>query len=174
MQQQYGPDGFEVVGHSKAGGQAAAASIVTGAKTYTFNAAGVHPRTISRVSENTLSDAQKKGPDGKPLVDAFNFPHDILSNVQDGVMPALEAGLIGAKNPVAMLIGGGLLLNQTMPPAAGVRHQVPAQDINGNPISSPWNPFRRMDYHGMSYLIDSMEYEKQTELAAIAKEFGCS
>lgn len=173
MQQQYGPDGFEVVGHSKAGGQAAAAGIVTGAKTYTFNAAGVHHRTVERVGGFSVDDAKKTGPDGKPLVDAFNFPHDILSNVQDKVMPALEGGLIGTQNPAAMVLGAGLLLNQTMPPAAGVRHTVPAQDIDGKPISSPWNPFKRVDYHGMPYLIDSMEREKQTQLATMAKQLGC-
>ncbi|MEZ0607275.1 type VI secretion system tube protein TssD [Fibrella sp. WM1] len=165
--------GIEIAGHSKAGGQAAAAGIISGAKTYTFNAAGVHPRTLSRMGNYSLDMARKTNRDGQPLVDAFNFPHDILNNLQDTAIPALKGGLMVAPSLIGKAVGAGLTLNNTMPMAAGVRHIVPAQDSLGNKIASPWNPMRRVDYHGMPYLIDSMEKQKKDDLKTLSAYLGC-
>ncbi|WP_375444252.1 type VI secretion system tube protein TssD [uncultured Fibrella sp.] len=166
--------GIEIAGHSKAGGQAAAAGILTGAKTYTFNAAGVHPRTISREDDGkTLDDAKAIGADGRPVVDAFNFPHDVLNNIQDTAMPMVKGGLLMAPSFIAKSAGIGLTLNNTMPIAAGVRHIVPAQTSLGAKISSPWNPMKRVEYHGMPYLIDSMEKQKKDDLKTLSTYMGC-
>lgn len=220
---------IEIAGHSKAGGQAAAASIVTGLKGFTFNAAGVHEKTVQRY-EKSRDDA-KKLIAGKPLVNAFNFPYDILSNVQDvpqlkkaatisGALPlvgfggggyggAMAGGRAGAAvgpyvNPLmptflnkltgqvgggvagsvvggtlaallAPIVGAKVYFNNEMPPAAGVRTTLPAQDINGNKIDSPGlrSTLDRVEYHGMPYLIDSMEKQKKDDLKGIAKQLGC-
>lgn len=173
LKKRYGADGFEIAGHSKAGGQAAATGIITRAKTYTFNAAGVHPRTMSREGDYSVADAQRTISGGQPVVDAFNFPHDILNNLQDTAIPVVKGGLMMAPSTVGKVIGLGLTLNNTMPTAAGVRHTVPAQDGSGNPISSPWSPMKRVDYHGMPYLIDSMEKQKKDDLKTLSTYMGC-
>ncbi|MEZ0540918.1 type VI secretion system tube protein TssD [Fibrella arboris] len=170
-----GKGGIDIAGHSKAGGQAAAAAVLSGSKAYTFNAAGVHPRTLSRAEDGrVLADATVIRPDGRPVVDAFHFPHDFLSNLQDVAMPALEGALLGTPNPWAKAAGAGLLLNSTAPPAAGVRHVVPAQDINGKTIGNPIiRQWRRFAYHGMPYLVDSMEKQKKDDLETLASYMGC-
>lgn len=173
LKKRYGADGFEIAGHSKAGGQAAATGIITGAKAYTFNAAGVHPRTVGRSGNYSLADARRSRADGRPVVDAFNFPYDILNNIQDTAMPVVKGGLIAAPSMWGKALGAGLTLNNTMPTAAGVRHIVPAQDILGNKISSPWNPLTRVDYHGMPYLINSMEKQKKDDLKTLAAYMDC-
>ncbi|MBO0952199.1 type VI secretion system tube protein TssD [Fibrella forsythiae] len=173
LRKRYGADGFEIVGHSKAGGQAAATGIVTRAKTYTFNAAGVHPRTVGREGNYSVADAQQIRSDGQPVVDAFNFPHDILNNLQDTAIPMVKGGLMMAPSAVGKAVGLGLTLNNTMPIAAGIRHIVPAQDGLGNSISSPWNPMSRVEYHGMPYLIDSMEKQKKDDLKTLGAYMGC-
>ncbi len=223
----YGEDGFEIAGHSKAGGQAAAASVVSGAKGYIFNAAGVHDNTLapygkSRVAATVLNAASQ------PLVDSFNFPYDVLSYVQDQpemakrslsvlMSPFLKAGTggvdgynrgtaIGRKlasmtgplapyltgmagtmggvlgTPLGVGIGavtgvykaGGVLINGAMPTTAGIRHILPAQDLSGNPLADPGLDMnQRTEYHGMPYLINSMEKQKQDDLQNIATRLGC-
>lgn len=65
LRRKYGSDGFEITGHSKAGGQTAAASIVMGAKGYGINSAGVHQNTVGRYHHST-DEAFKKRSDGTP------------------------------------------------------------------------------------------------------------
>lgn len=221
---------LEIAGHSKAGGQAAAASIVTAVKGYTFNAAGVHSTTVGRF--NKTREEAKKVINGKPLVNAFNFPHDVLNYVQDipqfrkaatvsGLLPVIGfagggygGAVYGGKgsesvgryvNPImpnfvnklagnvaggtlgavtagtistvfAPIVGAKMYFNNEMPPAAGVRTVLPAQDINGKPIATPGvtQLMDRVEYHGMPYLIDSMEKQKKDDLKGIANALGCS
>jgi hypothetical protein len=152
LKNKYGADNYEIAGHSKAGGQTTAASIESGAKGYAFNSAGVNGDTVSK----PLDTASELNSEDKPLVDSFNFPGEVLSRVQDnriiilGVIPAISG---------------------VLPTASGIRHVLPAQDINGNPVKT--NIIRTLELHGMKYLINSMEKQKQDDLDNIAKAFSC-
>jgi pimeloyl-ACP methyl ester carboxylesterase len=68
------------VGHSLGGGLATAAAAATGMRALTFNAAGVHPRTVARFG------ASLKGIDN--LVDAFRVNGEFLSTLQDSLFLA--------------------------------------------------------------------------------------
>jgi hypothetical protein len=65
-------------GHSKGGGEAAAAGTITGRPTYTYNSAGLSEKTVSRYSQG---DSSLK--DSKHII-ALNATTDILSMAQDG------------------------------------------------------------------------------------------
>jgi Hemolysin coregulated protein Hcp (TssD) len=195
LKKKYDSTGIDIAGHSKAGGQAAAAGIVTGQKTYTFNAAGVHSNTIKGAGK-TREDASKPMADGKPLVNAYNFPHDVLNYVQDQpqwkkaatvstitslgtkaavVIPIIGPVISGIGMIAAPVLGAKVYFNNEMPPAVGKRTVLPAQDINGNPIAEPsvTQILDRVKYHNMPFLIDSMEKQKKDDLKVMANSFGC-
>jgi Hemolysin coregulated protein Hcp (TssD) len=220
MKAKYGA--IEVTGHSKAGGQAAAAGVVTGSRAYTFNAAGVHSETLGRFGKKREQGVDILG--GKPLVQAYNFPGEILTYAQstpealkrvlspagglidvvDGYNSGSETGtnigdavdkklwggfgmgkrIGGALGKIGGLgagLGRGVVNNVknifsgSLPQAIGERRQVTAQDINGNPIPDPGltGVMKRVDLHGMPYLINSMEKEKKDDLKKMADILGC-
>jgi len=61
-----------ITGHSLGGGLASAASMASGFHAYTFNAAGLHPLTVSGLDNNNLSNANS-------LVTSYKVDWDILS-----------------------------------------------------------------------------------------------
>ncbi|MDB5345318.1 MAG: hypothetical protein JWP89_3695 [Schlesneria sp.] len=76
LKQQY--PNLRLTGHSLGGGLASAASIINRiAGTVTFNAAGVHPWTVSRYNSMPLGDAPG-------LITAFRVKGEFLSSSQDG------------------------------------------------------------------------------------------
>lgn len=68
---------FDLAGHSLAGGMASAASVVTGVRATTFNAAGLHPNTTALFAEKNpgvqLHDPQQ-------LVTAFQVRGEVLND----------------------------------------------------------------------------------------------
>lgn len=72
---------FEIAGHSLGGGMASAASAVTGARTTTFNAAGLHPQTAERFGKEN----------GLPLfntrqtVQTYEVGGEVLNDAQKGL-----------------------------------------------------------------------------------------
>ena len=168
MKQTYGPNGFEIAGHSKAGGQTAAASIVTGAKGYGINSAGVHPNTVGRRG-HTVEEGKRVGPDGRPILESYNFEHDPLNNMQDTAIPRLKKGLGYVPSPIVRNIGEWLTASQAGPQAAGQRYVLPAVDINGNPVPYRPTPGNMLAYHGPEMLIASMEHQKQVDAAMLMK-----
>ncbi len=163
MKARYGPDGFEVAGHSKAGGQTAAASIVTGAKGYGINSAGVHRNTVGRRG-HTTDEATKRRSDGTPMVESYNFAYDPLSNVQDTGSPVLKGALRAF--PPTQPLGEWLTAAGVGPSAAGERYVLPAVDEHGNPIG--YFPRQTLQHHDPKMLIDSMEHQKQVDTQALA------
>ena len=69
---------FEITGHSLGGGMAAAAGVVTGAKTTTFNAPGVTSQTLDRYHK-TPGDATRQLADGRNLVDSYVVKGEIVN-----------------------------------------------------------------------------------------------
>jgi len=78
-QKAYGPD-LIFVGHSKGGGQAALASAVTGNTAITFNAAGVHDKTLTDLGLNPekVREILKGG-----QVRAYSVAEEILTRTQE-------------------------------------------------------------------------------------------
>ncbi|PJJ59371.1 type VI secretion system tube protein TssD [Hymenobacter chitinivorans] len=92
LKQQYGgldivqDAGLDMTGHSLGGGLAAAASTVTGAKGYTFNAAGLHPRSVKPYGIS--KEAMRAAAPG--LIDNVYSNRDPLNGLQNhmgGLIP---------------------------------------------------------------------------------------
>lgn len=71
---QYQGIDLQTTGHSMGGGEAAAGGTVGGVPYITFNAAGLHPNTVSRYTEGKLSNT-----DGALLGVAYNTDYDPLT-----------------------------------------------------------------------------------------------
>jgi len=82
MKNTYGPEGFEITGHSLGGGLASLASVSTGARATIFNAAGLNPKTAARVGAD-LSDADE-------LIQSYHVAGEILTAGQ-GATPMPDA-----------------------------------------------------------------------------------
>lgn len=174
----------EIAGHSLGGGMATAAGITSGTKTYTFNPAGVHPKTLERAGDFSRNDANKLI-GGKPLVDNVVVPGDPLTSIQDerfqqGVVvggavyaPAATAG-VAVANRATREQG---TLSYSM---AGKRHDIPflanadevveatktgksVQGMTPGKLDLP-NPIER---HGMNSVIGGMEQQKADDLYKI-------
>lgn len=95
---------FTLAGHSLGGGEASAAGAVTGARTFTFNPAGLHP--------NTLAPYGKSLCDGRHVND-YIVEGEVLNTAQDnssivgyamlGVYPAIGADILA--NPLPRHVG---------------------------------------------------------------------
>jgi hypothetical protein len=142
-----------LTGHSKGGGQTAAASAASGLPATTFNAAGVSKETMERagVTDEQLEAAQKN-------IRAYNNELDPLNAAQDNRMKIL--GIAGA---VATYLGGilgaglvaALAADGALPPALGQRIPVvPARD-QGNDLG---------EGHSMNTLVKAMDEQIDTKL----------
>jgi hypothetical protein len=147
------PPSVELTGHSKGGGQAAAASAASGLPATTFNAAGVHERTFERagVTDNERKDAQKN-------IRAYNNERDPLNGAQDGRTKVL--GVIGATATFfAGIFGAGLVamlaVDGALPPALGQRITVPAARNQGTGLG---------EGHSMDTLVQAMNEQIETKL----------
>ena len=140
---------LEITGHSKAGGQAAAAATVSGLNGYSFNALNVDADTLKPYGKKR-EDALKVGPDGNFLVKSFIFPYDGVSALQDNKKNNIYSSSIGQ------------------------RYTVPPQDINGQSVVAPEENSDLIEYHSMSYIINSMEKQMQDDLKTIARGLGCT
>jgi len=115
-------ESMEITGHSKGGGQAAAASAATGEQATTFNGAGVHHRTLDRAGVPQASrDAAADN------IRAYSNPNDPLNGAQDNrgtILTLLGAGA-GNINPFAGLFVAWLAYDGALPPALGTRIETP-------------------------------------------------
>lgn len=103
-----------ITGHSLGGGLAATAGSITGYPTYTFNAAGVHSKTLNKygITDNNTKHVQAYNTKNDPL----NWAQDNNGNVMAGV---------GAFSPVAGIWG---YTSGALPKAVGTRTRVPTDD----------------------------------------------
>lgn len=142
----------DFVGHSAGGGQGSASARASGRPAYTFNAAGLHPNTVSRYG------GVPKKPDPDNIL-AVRVEGDILTTVQEskGIKALLAGGASAVGSAVAgppgAFVGGvaGLRKAAAIPVAAGVPHSVPGRGIS---------PIGR---HGMGQVIDGIEQQKEED-----------
>lgn len=151
-----GAENLEIIGHSKGGGMAAAAGIMTGAKTTTFNAAGVHPNTVP--GKNVTSDAQH--------INSYVVDGEILNWIQDNrelIQLGATAGMFYGGGPLPGIVTG-VVLKDAIPPSVGNRTALP-----GEPPSSVMD---RVTLHGMDKVLDGIQQRKD-DLMQQFKDRGC-
>lgn len=103
-------------GHSKGGGQAAAAALKTGRPATTYNAAGVHPKTVLA------------GAEGGAPVTAYHVEGEVLSGLQDHREIVIGGAALGATKLAGPLGGVATLavLDGDLPRAYGDRRELEA------------------------------------------------
>ncbi|EKE68912.1 Mbeg1-like protein [Gallaecimonas xiamenensis] len=152
-------DDFTIVGHSLGGGLASAGVAVTGQPGYTFNSAGLHPKTAARLGGLSNADAgkliQSQAVDGEILTMAQKYGNAALSGLL-----ATAGGLLGGPlGAVAGLLIGGVLPD--IPEAIGSISPLPSVQ-GGNPIAR----------HGMDQVIAGIESQKAEDISTLSGLVG--
>ena len=153
----------ELTGHSKGGGMAAAASAASGLPATTFNAAGVHQKTLisQGLTEHQIAEAARD-------VEAYHNARDPLNFSQDNRKAALGllgglAGSVGGPVGTAVSMALGFVLHSGgVPQAFGQRTTVPAHRGQGlNPLTN----------HGMEAMMKSLAEQQDNRLN---DQLGCN
>lgn len=147
-----GKDAVETTGHSLGGGLASAGSVVTGTKSYTFNAAGLHINTVRRAPYSISRQAMQEK---ASLIDAFRSTADPLNNFQNGFnFPGgyLAPKALGISRPVA--------------PAAKWVHKW-RELVTSNPLTTTKNML--LHGHGITpQMEDHIEAEKLEDVSVLS------
>ncbi len=156
---------IDITGHSLGGGLASAGAAVTGAKGYTFNAAGLHPATVARAPYNvTSANLAKLG----PRIDAYHSTADPLTNLQSGLSGSLS-GLAG--QALGWPVGPQALgVPRPLVPAEGWQHEW-AELVKRNPATSATN--MALEGHGVDpQMVDNIEVQKAQDTATLTQFAG--
>ena len=148
----------DITGHSLGGGLASAASVVTGAKGYTFNAAGLHPKTVARAPYNvSAANMQARGKG----IDAYHSAADPLTNLQSGV--ALAQGPLHPYTLGPEALGVPYELNP-----AGQWHHAWGELVSRHPLNAGTK--MALDGHGVNpQLVDHIEHQKDQDTATLTR-----
>lgn len=143
----------DITGHSLGGGMASAASVASGNAATTFNAAGLHPKTVGRYGGS---------PQSSP-VQAYRVSGEVLTGVQEPGLKAYGAGA-GASTALGLGPAPGVAavgaLDANAPKAVGSPHELPASSMS--PVGK----------HGMNDVVDGIEAQKSEDQATLAKSTG--
>ncbi|MBO2013000.1 type VI secretion system tube protein TssD [Hymenobacter negativus] len=150
------PLDVETTGHSLGGGLASAATVVTGTKGYTFNAAGLHINTIKRAPyEVSRATMQEQG----SLIDAYRSTSDPLNNAQKAAV--VTRGVVLPK---------ALGIPRLVAPAKQWVHNW-SELVTGNPLTAAKN--MALHGHGISpQMVDHIEAEKDVDTAVLTNYIG--
>ncbi len=139
----------EFVGHSLGGGTASAAAQASGKNATTYNAAGLHKKTVTRYG-GKVHDTD---------VQAFRVKDELLTGIQEPGWKSLAAGFgVGGVKGAAAVAGLGWL----MPNALGTPIEIPK--ISMNPLKG----------HYMDDVLASLRQAVDTDEQALAKATGHS
>ncbi|AKT42611.1 type VI secretion system tip protein TssI/VgrG [Chondromyces crocatus] len=165
MRNTYGPDGFEITGHSLGGGLASMAVVTSGAQGTTFNSAGLHPRTARRVG----ADFSR----GADLIETYGVAGEVLTSVQTVPvmrqamgkwhdLPAIGPGMGGTTGQGAMKgAGAGAAIGGAIGGAKGALIGGAIGGIGGGVVSMAKLSVER---HGMDYVINGIESQKTEDI----------
>ncbi len=146
-------NGYDLIitGHSLAGGLAQAAGIVTGNRTYTFNAAGPHEATLKR--------HDKSREDANGLVDNYFAKGEILTTLQSPLTKAQITVIAGLINPnLGLTVGTLLFANGNVPASTGEMHELISDKVS--------QVDKHNDLKGME---DEIEKQKKEDMETIEK-----
>ncbi|WP_438470119.1 RHS repeat-associated core domain-containing protein, partial [Vibrio vulnificus] len=146
----FGSD-FSIVGHSLGGGLASSGVAVTGQPGYTFNSAGLHPKTAARQNGLSIADASK-------LITTQAVKGEVLTMAQSlGTKAALTSAAAAIGGPVVGLLAAiGITAFNALPKAAGSMLDLPSIK-GGNPVAK----------HGMDQVIDGIEAQKAEDIETL-------
>ena len=151
-----GKDAVETTGHSLGGGLASAATVITGTKGYTFNAAGLHANTVKRPPYEVSRAAMKEQ---TSLIDAYRSTADPLNNFQNGL--GIPYGIVAPK---------ALGISHVVEPAAPWQHNW-SELVTGNPLTAAKN--MALHGHGISpQMVDHIEAEKSVDTDVLTNYLG--
>ncbi|MCC6556009.1 MAG: type VI secretion system tip protein VgrG [Polyangiaceae bacterium] len=166
MRNAYGPEGYEITGHSLGGGLASMASVSSGTKATTFNAAGLHPKTAARVG----ADFSK----GAELIDTYGVAGEVLTSAQ--TVP-------GAKQAVGkwhdLPATGPSLTGKTASGAAKGGAAGAAIGAIGGPIGALGGAIigglvglgkESVNRHGMDHVVAGIEAQKTEDTQTLSPE----
>lgn len=145
-------DDFSIVGHSLGGGLASSGVAVTGQPGYTFNSAGLHPKTASRQNGLSLADTGK-------LITTQAVKGEVLTMAQSLGAKAVIAGAAAAiGGPVVGLLAAvGITAFSALPKASGTMLDLPSVQ-GGNPVAR----------HGMDQVIEGIEAQKSEDIQTLS------
>ena len=106
VQEYAGQKNLIITGHSLGGGLASIASVATGCNAYTFNAAGLHPKTLKD---------QELSPNSMGQIQAYYSTDDPLNMIQNN----RSILLVSSGNAFLAYLGSGLMLGDNLPQVAG-------------------------------------------------------
>jgi len=146
---------IHIAGHSLGGGLASAASRASGMPATTFNAAGLHSKTVARYGGSVHQTA----------IQAYRIKGEILTGIQEagwgGTAMAAGAGFaVGGIKGAAIGALARLGLSAVMPDAAGTPYAL--QGKGKNPVA----------LHGMDQVIDAIEGQKSEDQQILAAATG--
>ncbi|MBU1308699.1 MAG: DUF2974 domain-containing protein, partial [Gammaproteobacteria bacterium] len=143
---------FTIVGHSLGGGLASSGVAVTGRSGYTFNSAGLHPKTAARKNGLSIADTSR-------LITTQAVKGEVLTMAQSLGTKAVLAGAAAAIGGpiVGMLAAIGIAAFNALPKAAGTMLDLPSIK-GGNPVAK----------HGMDQVIDGIEAQKAEDIETLS------
>jgi hypothetical protein len=151
---------FEAAGHSLGGGMASAVGAVTGCLTTTFNAAGLHPNTVSQYCKRIPSDPVN--------VSGFVVEGEVVNSSQDAINELGHRMVRSATKSPLLLVTPGRLAQlfvgiglSSVPTQAGSRRKLPAH-VNFKTPST-------IQRHSMNAVISSIEQEKKENMRTLRK-----
>jgi len=152
----------DIIGHSLGGGLASAGVAVTGAKGYTFNAAGLHPATVGRALYNVT--AARMAAVGQ-RIDALHSTADHLQSGLAGSVSGLAGKAVGwPVGPQALGIPRPLV------PAEGWQHEW-QELVTRNPLTS--SSRMALEGHGVDpQMVDNIERQKDEDTATLTRFAG--
>lgn len=151
----------DITGHSLGGGLASAGAAVTGAKGYTFNAAGLHPRTVARAPYNLTADNMAAM---GQRIDAYHSTADPLTNLQSGLSGSLGDLAGWPTGPQALGVPRPLV------PAAGWQHEW-KELVTRNPAISGGR--MALEGHGVDpQMVDHIEVQKEQDTVTLTQFAG--
>ena len=140
-----------ITGHSLGGGLTSAASQASGMPGTTFNAAGLHQKTVGRYG-GTVQQTD---------IQAYRVKGEALTGLQEpGMLASIGAAGVGAALGGSLGAAGAAMALRTIPSAIGTPYALDGKGLN--PI----------DRHGMHQVIDSIEAEKSADQQSIASATG--
>ncbi len=142
---------MEIIGHSKGGGMAAAAGLMTGARTTTFNPAGVHPNTVGGMNMSNAS----------ATINAYVVEGEVLNWVQDN-RAVVHGAAVVAGTKLGGPLGGmlaAMAVSGSLPQATGRRVNLPPP----KEFKSSWyDPvLYRVELHGMDQVKNSLDTHQE-------------
>jgi len=118
-------------GHSLGGGNSAIAGLTTGAKSYTFNARGLHQNTIDYLNENGATGSAEN-------IMNYSTSNDILNALQnnrEGLLSTIATSPIGGLGRLLNAVGIRGIVTGAVPRVTGDQHEIYGYSENNEGMS---------------------------------------